>query len=254
MDHVTAPTPAAARAAGPRPTISAGAVIGRSFSLWARHLPSYAGVAVLIGAPVLVLVAVAGPFEPTSSADRLTTLLGNLLGTIATGPITVGVLRGLRGERVRIAEMLRSGLARIGVVVFTSIGVGLLVLLGTLLLVVPGIVAAVGLWVAVPAAVVERELGSTGALRRSWRLTEGTRLAIFLVALVMWLTVLGGLSLAVAVASAAGGVLPATAALGTEIVSMVLTSLLATSSAVAYHDLRVAREGVATADLVKVFE
>ncbi len=76
---------------------------------------------------------------------------------------------------------------------------GIIVFLGLLLLVVPGIIAAVGLGFA-PYLVVDRGKGPIEALKESWRLTEGHKGQLFLLALALTgINILGLLALVVGV-------------------------------------------------------
>lgn len=59
-----------------------------------------------------------------------------------------------------------------------SLITGLLIFLGTILLIVPGIIAAVGLCVAAPAYIYEKRTGVSEAIKRSWKLTQDYRIII----------------------------------------------------------------------------
>lgn len=99
-------------------------------------------------------------------------------------------------------------------VVVGGIVFGLTVLVGTLLLVVPGIIAYVGFLFMVQYVAVENDNFVT-AMRRSWRLTKGNRLRVFLLVVVLFAAVFVvtfvvnfglGLALGVALGSGANGV------------------------------------------------
>ncbi len=102
--------------------------------------------------------------------------------------------------------------------------------------------------------VVERE-GVVAALGRSWELTRGSRLTIFAGALAVgainWLATVGG---SLGIDLVPDGPAKIVLAMAWMVLVLLLGSLGAVVPAVAYHDLRVAREGVATEDLLKVFE
>lgn len=76
------------------------------------------------------------------------------------------------GDPVDVTESYRWGLRRFGSVLLVSILVGIVVAVGFILLVVPGVIFLTFLAVSVPAVVVEGARG-TGAMRRSWRLVRG---------------------------------------------------------------------------------
>lgn len=76
------------------------------------------------------------------------------------------------GEPVTIGGTYRYALRRLPAILWVTILSTLLILVGLVLLIIPGIIALVRLSVAPAALVVEGASGST-ALRRSWRLTKG---------------------------------------------------------------------------------
>ncbi len=249
----SAPLPVPAVQLG-APVFSAGGVIRKSFSVWFANFVPFSIVTLDVYVPVFVLAAFMPPAggQGWNAADRV---LSGIAGLVVTGALTSGVLGSLRGERASVGALFGTGFRKMGWVFAVSFRVGLWIILGTLLLVVPAIVWYCALFVAVPAVVVEANLGSSSdALQRSRDLTKGSRWAIFTIALVV--------AVVSAVAVLVGGVLAALAqalpqpvpiVIATAVIALV-SSLGACASAVAYHDLRVAKEGVSTADLVKVFE
>ncbi len=241
-----------APAPAPRP-FSAGAVIGRSFSSWFGNVVPFSIVTLLVNVPVFAIEALAPPGE-SSWAEPAARVVSGLANLVVTAALTYGVLQSLRGEAVPLGRLLGSGFSKMGSVLLVSIGFGFIVFLGFVLLVVPGVIALCALYVAVPAVVVE-DIGPGEALGRSRALTKGSRWSILAVAVVVGVVTF-------VVAAAAGALValgasalphPVPALLSTAILAL-LTPLGACAAAVAYHDLRVAKEGVDTAALVKVFE
>ena len=130
---------------------------------------------------------------------------------------------------------------------------GLLVALGFLAFILPGFVLIVLYYVAVPAAVVEGG-GILRALSRSTALTEGFRVHIFVLALLV-----GVLSLAIYfLVGVPPSQFPAAETLEgvlvQEALGAVFTALGAVTAAVVYYDLRLTKEGVDVEELVQVFE
>lgn len=176
-----------------------------------------------------------------------------LFGTaVSTGGVTHGAVQQLAGRPVRIGAMLWTGLRR-GLPLLAAL---LLVLLaigaGLLLLVVPGLVVTAGLTVSIPALVGER-IGPIRALRRSWQLTRDFRLPLFLAALVIGLLQLAVNTFTDRLLPMLMGPGPATLAvsIGVSLLFLPVPSLF---PAVAWHELRVAKEGAATQDILAVFE
>jgi len=91
-------------------------------------------------------------------------------------------------KKVELGRILGRGLAHALPLLGVSILVGLTVIGGMVLLIVPGIIWALGTCVAVPAYVGQPGLGIGGAVQRSFELTRNNRwmlLVIFIVALVV---------------------------------------------------------------------
>jgi hypothetical protein len=180
------------------------------------------------------------PEGGSSGLEAAARVVSGLANLVVTAALTYGVLQSLRGESVPLGRLLGSGFSKMGSVLLVSIGFGVIVFLGFLLLVVPGVMALCALYVAVPAVVVE-DVGPGEALGRSRALTKGSRWGILAIALVVGVVTF-------AVAGAAGALIaygasalphPVPALLSSAIVSL-LTPLGACAAAVAYHDLRVA--------------
>ncbi|HLE43803.1 MAG TPA: hypothetical protein VJB36_07300 [Methylomirabilota bacterium] len=246
-----------APAEAPGPAFSAGAAIGKTFSVWARNFVPFTLVALAIEAPLIALTAVHGAEEFPVGWRYLVSFGENLLGLVTTGALTYGVLQALRGERPGVGPMLAVGARRLGWLFLVSLGVGLAVACGLFLLVVPGIIFGVGLYVAVPALIAEPGSGATEALGRSWELTRGRRLQVFAVALVLLIVLFVGTSLlAIPVGfSAAGtGQIHTGYLLLARIGGTVVSGLFFSAPAVVYHDLRVEKEGVGTETLAAVFD
>ena len=101
-----------------------------------------------------------------------------LLNILVSAALTYGVVMELQGKRASIGACVSTGLVRF----FPALGVGLLTILavvgGCLLLVIPGIMVACALYIAMPISVIEKP-GVMGALRRSRELTTGYKAQIF---------------------------------------------------------------------------
>jgi len=253
LDSSVIPAPPLVLYAPTAPPFSAGRVIGRSFATWFANFVPFSAIAITLYLPDIVLsVLVPEPRGP--GWDLLDLLLSSLARLVVTGALTLGVLKSLRGERAPVGALFGTGFRTMGSVFAVSFRVGLWLLLGTVLLVVPALLWYCVLFVAVPAAVVEPNLGSSAdALERSRVLTRGNRwgiLAILLVDLVVTVAVVVATSAFAALAS----VVPRSILIAASSTVIVLvSSFSACTAAVAYNDLRVSKEGVSTADLVRIF-
>src|SRR5262249_53141966 len=132
---------------------------------------------------------------------------------------------------------------------FICIGVALGV--GALLFIVPALVILTMCYVAIPACIVER-LGVFASMGRSSVLTKGHRWAIF----GTWLLLLIAGAITAAVLDAVLGLIGSAGLVkvGSLAWSGFLTAFGTVFAVVVYHDLRVAKEGIDTRQIVSVFE
>lgn len=178
-------------------------------------------------------------------------------GAIANSASTFVVSEQYLGRNLEPGAALRRAVPLLGPILATTLTVGLLTGIGLILLIIPGIIAACGLSLAVTAATLEG-LDSTKARNRSWELTKGYRRQIFslmfVYGIVVWIIgfgvavasgmmsdVSGGndpAAMAEAMASGPALLVAAVGALLTLIVSPILYCILI----VAYYDLRVRKE------------
>jgi hypothetical protein len=112
----------------------------------------------------------------SASVGLLALLITAVIGVIITAVLQAALLRGAAqgtiGDPVDIDASYKWGFARFGSVLLISILVGLAVLGGLILLIIPGLIFAVMFSVSVPALVVENKRG-TEAMSRSWNLVKG---------------------------------------------------------------------------------
>lgn len=140
------------------------------------------------------------------NSNMLTGLIVGAIGTaliawIITSLLQAAIMKAsaqaIVGDPVDVKASYQWGMRKIGPVMWISILSGLIVFGGFLLFIIPGIIFAVFLTVAIPALVVENQRG-TGALSRSWNLVKGS-----------WWFVLGFVVVTGIIASVVGGILGA---------------------------------------------
>jgi hypothetical protein len=244
---------------------AAGAALGRSVGIWIKNLPSFLILAVIGYAPALIYAATRDPhslIEPTMSGRFIDLGLSYVGQSLATAGILYGVIQQLRGQHAGIGESLGVGLKRLLPVIGVGIVVGLATMAGLIALIVPGIIIGCMLYVAVPAAVIEKP-GLGGALKRSQELTGGYKVQIFgLFVIIALIQIALGFALQKTMVPDVSTVTDLEAflqkiktyLLAAAILNVIVGSLGAVLQGVVYHDLRVAKEGIATEDLAKVFE
>jgi hypothetical protein len=250
--------------AQPDPTfhLSAGGVLERSFRLWGTNLLALSLLGLVIYSPALAargLIAVLGGDDPEihTVLSSLLTLPRLILSVILEGAVTYSVFGQLRGSPPSLAAALGTGLSRGNAVLGAGLLAGLAMLPACMCLIVPGLILATWFWVVIP-VVLNESPGARASLVRSKELTKGSRWPIF--ACMCFLGVIRVASFLVIVAGirAAGGpaVIETVTRLGrtstqlsagaqavVDLLTIPLITLGAVGPAVAYHDLRVGKEG-----------
>lgn len=163
---------------------------------WLRHagfIGLFLGFVLLVfGGAAAIVLAVAAALGPARTENPGPVLVGggialfllvftaSLLGyAVMSAGIVHGTLEALRGRRASFGAMVRTTFAHLP----SLIGAGFLAWLatvgGTILCLVPGVIAALTLCLIVP-VVLEEGLGPIDAITRSAELTRGHRVEIFL--------------------------------------------------------------------------
>jgi hypothetical protein len=225
----------------PAALFTVGGLLGRTLGVWLRNALAFTAVTLVIELPLAALELRAGESEDPQGGALLL-LFGWFLGLLASGALSYGVLQSLAGKRPSPGEMLATAARRLWPLFMVAAAYGLLVMGGLFLLILPGLLAMVALYLAIPMVVENPALGTEQALRRSWALTEGHRGTLFL-ALVFLLSaellaVLGTDQL-VALAGWQRG--PLTVGV-VSLVDAVLSGFTSSCAAVAYRDLRALKE------------
>lgn len=272
--------------------IRVGSVLARTFSIYARNLPSFGLISLVVFSPLIVYTAYVhlSATDPRLHASDVASwskvyVWGSLvLSNVVAGPLTFGVIEQLRGRRPSVGACFGIGFARaprvlatgfllglwLGVIFVAVLGLTALLLglsailgarldglggdvLGPILMLGASYLYFCRLWVAVPAAVVE-DVNPWDAIYRSQILTKGNLWRIFPIG-VLFLLLDVATHLAVGQLSAQGTVSAGVAATAQVLLSTLVGAPFgAIACAVGYHDLRVTGEGVDTETLARVFE
>lgn len=230
-----------------------GTVMNKTFAILGHQFGKFTLLALLPMAPLLILTLAFASRSGTPGAELafaggLTAILTLVLQSVAQATSLYGAFQDMRSRPFTIGESLRIGLARTVPVVGVSILIGFATALGMILFIVPGIILGCMLYVAIPACVIEKS-GVMASLKRSAALTKGYRWPIFgLLLLVAAIAIVGAFVLA----RIGGESIPGTLlSFAWQVVS---TSFGAVLSAVIYHDLRAAKEGIDLDTLANVFD
>lgn len=249
--------------AGRAGQLDIGRVIQQLFQVLGRNFVTFLVLAaILAGIPALLVGFV--QMSAWSSGQLfawqplLGTIVAGLAGLILQGTVIYGTVSDLNGRPARLADCLSVGLRNF----LPLLGIGILlflgVFLGTLLLIVPGVMLGVAWCVAVPAYVVEQTtvLGSFG---RSAELTRGNRWRIFglfviYVVAVLILELLLGVFGSVASISRGGGISLVQAILVRPLLGVSGALIGSVGAAVLYVDLRQLKDGVGPEGLAAIFD
>jgi hypothetical protein len=167
-----------------------GEILSAAFQLYRRHWRTLWAIAAVVVVPLTLLQYLFGhqlrvqglarangammstPSWRVGVAGLVTALAGLLMYLVLTGAITRAVAAEAAGRDPSVEESYRFGFHRLGSVLLVSVLVGLAVVGGLILLIIPGIYIGIRLCVSTQALVVEGRR-PTEATGRSWALVGG---------------------------------------------------------------------------------
>lgn len=233
--------------------LSVGEILDASFTMYRKHFGALATIVLVCSlVPVVLgmyLMALGGLFT-NIPLWLFYLLLSVVLGAIATGATVFVVSESYLGRTITASDAFRRAAPRFGAIAVCSLTLGIVVMLGFLLLVVPGFILGCGLVLAIPAVVLEPQLVPSDALSRSWALTRGNRgrmfallATAFILIYVPAIAVEGLITLFGPSGGLRSGTSVGIAQVASSLVQMFLSPLLYCVLTVAYYDLRVRKEG-----------
>ena len=245
-----------------------GRLAARTLDVLRRNLGPFAVLAAIwFGLPVLVSDLLRlNPFGlPAGRALAVpANFLCGLLSLAGYGALVRGAVADLRGRTTPTRELFAEAAPMIAQLFGASLLLTLGVLLGLILLVVPGLILATRWAVVMPLMAVERSKGVSAAFARSTALTSGSRWRIFGLGLIYFtgLVAFGVLESTIEDLSGAGTTLSGgpfnPADLLLPIVGGVMMGSVqlvgAVLSAVLYFELREMRDGPDSSSLASVFD
>ena len=248
--------------------LSFGEILDGAFTLYRRQFASMFLTALLPQVPMLLWWGLYGYVMigmTAENAEPSGTMIGALIAMVVLLPLVgfaslVGwggvvfqMSRAYTGSPVSTREALRRGWQRLLPVTGAIIVVSLLSVVGLFMCLVPGFAVMLASFAVIPAVVLERR-GPIASIERSWNLTKGAWLEVFLVMLVAWMisSLPGG---AVGMLSVAGIIVTegdpqATAGIqaGTQVLSALVRTLTLPFSlgctVLLYYDRRVRTEAL----------
>lgn len=172
-----------------------------------------------------------------------------LVGMVLTSALVYGVFQQLRGKHAGVGECVSRGFRSLLSVLAVGIVAGVIIALGLVLLIVPGIILMCMYWVAVPCAVIEKA-GVGSALSRSATLTKGRRWAILGIVIIPGLIV-GAVGF---IGIRMFGDSPSSLFFFVSAMTVLIAPWQSVCQAVGYHDLRAEKEGINVEQLAAVFD
>jgi hypothetical protein len=251
-------------AAGPMPRIDSGRVINRGFrSIGDNFLPFILVALLFVGLPTAAIQFVTigaqasgQGFGADSGFFWGTMLAGWMLSALLQGMLVRATILDLADQAMEIEKCAVTALALILPIFAISLIVGLVSAIGALLVIVPGVIFYIAMSVAIPALIEERA-GVFGSMARSYRLTRGTWLQIFVLMilyLIFWAVVSTIFGVAFGVQNFGMGYNePVMAALCNGLSATVTAMVGAVMLASLYVELRSVKEGATTDDLASIF-
>lgn len=178
---------------GKAPNLDIGYLFGKGWQTFKDNVGLGIGMWVL----VIVITSIGNGSRGMDGGGGVSGIL-SLAALIISGPLYAGyynsMLRMIRGEQVEFARLF-SGFSKFGNAVGVYLLSLLIIIVGLVLLVVPGVVLALGFFAAL-FLIMEEDLSVTDTLKRSWGMTAGYKLKLFVLFIVLGLfNILGLLAL-----------------------------------------------------------
>lgn len=238
--------------------LSTGEILDVSFGLYRTLFPQLILVSLATTAGPLVLgtyVTVAGGMLVNPLLGSLNVLLALVLNAVATAATVFIVSESYLGRSLTAGAALGRAMPFIGRLISLALLTGLVVGIGLLLLLVPGLLFLAGLILAIPALVLEGSPSALEGMSRAWGLSRGFRRRVLTVAgTVLLLVYLPSLAAGMMMPAFAdpGALLAGEAPLGLPLLllttlsgalQLVIFPFFYCALTVLYYDLRVRKEG-----------
>lgn len=215
-------------------------IIDAAFRLCAAHYGALATAAIVVFAPALILRLVLPP-----EGAYITGVLQNLLTPIADGAAIAIVSSAYLGRTVDAGTGLRALGGRVGSLIGASIMRGFLILLGFMLLIIPGFLT-IAVTFAMPMAVVLEGSTASESFTRARELARGHVLRILgtlLLTGVIFFVVMITLLAAFSAITGALGIGVQLASMIEDLAFILPYPLLSVVGTLLYYDLRIRKEG-----------
>jgi hypothetical protein len=225
--------------------LTIGEILDGGFTIYREHFGRLVGISVVfLGVPTLLgmFVEVSGGALDRPGLWFLSLLLFSIGWLPGSAAIVWSISEAALGREPQVGTSVQVGFRKMLQLFVAGLAAYLIVLLGLLALVIPGLIVACGYSVVVQAVVLEDLGAGTDALGRSWKLTKGYKAkALGLIVVVSLL-----ISVPYFAAGVVAAMVPAAAVailVLAQVVSFLVTPLFACMLTLFYYDLRVRQEG-----------
>jgi hypothetical protein len=225
--------------------MSVGEILDEAFTIYRERFGVLMGISIVfLGIPTLmnVYIELSGGVEVQSGLFLLALVLMSLGWLPGAAAIVWVISEAALGHSPQLGEAIPRGLSKALRLFVAGIAAYIIMFLGFILLIIPGIIIACGYSVVVQSVVLE-DLGSgTDALGRSWRLTKGYKGKAFM----LFLTLVLLFSVPFMAAGIVAAFIPdmmVPIQVASQILSFLVTPLFACVFTLFYYDLRVRQEG-----------
>ena len=148
------------------PSFKVGEALTYGWERYKQNALNWIGIFVLAGV-VLIAISLAGGSDTDSARYILFSLISLIIGWLLQGVLYRGALDEVDGRKPEFGSFFQ--LPNIGQILLTSLIVGILTGVGTLLFIIPGIIIAFLSYFAMP-FVVDRKVSAIDGIKASWSL------------------------------------------------------------------------------------
>jgi len=265
----------------PKPQFAVGRVINRTFAAIRNNFVSFFLASLIIMGIPMFLIGLMPVFMGTGgmlNGDTINedffasfmamagvSLIVVMIGSILLqGALIFGAVADFNGRKAPFGECMSVALRYF----FPLLGLGILVsigmLLGFMLLIIPGIFIALGWSIAAPVLIVEGQ-GITDSISRSWELTKGYKRWIFLLFIILMVisavigAVLGAFTLiagdpTTVMLEGGSTTFHVLNSIFSALAQAVSTMISATGIAAVYYEIRQLKEGIGAESLAAIFD
>jgi uncharacterized membrane protein len=237
--------------------MTAGMVLDKAFRLYLQNFALMIGLSAILNIPLLAFTMFfgGGRISPNSVnvAGIMIALLVFVLAMLVivpliTGATTAAVSDIYLGNMVTAGSALSAAWRKAWTLLKTQFIVGLIVGVGILLIIVPGILWALSYALVAPVIMIEGTTSGSEVRRRSWELVRGNRGKVFLILfaliVIQWLVGVGiGIISVIGQFGFGASNITMISQVLNGIVSILLTPMSAIAVTLLYYDFRIRKEG-----------